>query len=187
MSSQKPGASGLLALDWNNGNRTILVDSRLTGLLLGQTLHTAAHEVYRAYIEATAFGALTIIKRIEEYGVAVKEVVTTGGLATKNATLMQIYADVLNRPIKVARSEQTCALGAAIFAATAAGAGQVGELQARMTGYRDKVYHPVPENVAVYEELYALYRTLHDAFGTSSGADVSGVMKQLLSIRERQR
>ena len=84
MTQQKPGASGLLALDWNNGNRTILTDARLTGLLIGQTLHTEAHEIYRAYIEATAFGALTIIRRIEEYGVPVNEVISTGGLSLKN-------------------------------------------------------------------------------------------------------
>lgn len=188
MSHQKPGATGLLALDWNNGNRTILVDHRLTGLLIGQTLHTEAHEIYRAYIEATAFGALTIIKRIEDYGVPVKEVVNTGGLSIKNETLMQIYADIIGRPMKVSRSEQTCALGAAIFGAAAAGVASVAELQSKVTATREKVYHPIPENQAVYAELYALYRTLHDAFGS---ADWSGslhhVMKQLLEIRERQR
>lgn len=188
MSHQKPGATGLLALDWNNGNRTILVDHRLTGLLIGQTLHTEAHEIYRAYIEATAFGALTIIMRIEDYGVPVKEVVNTGGLSIKNETLMQIYADIIGRPMKVSRSEQTCALGAAIFGAAAAGVASVAELQSKVTATREKVYHPIPENQAVYAELYALYRTLHDAFGT---ADWSGslhhVMKQLLEIRERQR
>ena len=104
-----------MKVDWNNGNRTVLVDTRLTGLLLGQTLHTQAHEIYRALIEATAFGALTIINRLEEYGVVVAEVVTTGGLAVKNAALMQIYADVLNRPMKISRSDQTCALGRQVF------------------------------------------------------------------------
>ena len=102
IADSSPGSSGLLALDWNNGNRTILVDTRLSGLLLGQTLHTEAHEIYRAYIEATAFGALTIIHRMEEYGISIHEVITTGGLAVKNATLMQIYADILGRPLKVA-------------------------------------------------------------------------------------
>jgi L-ribulokinase len=188
MSLEKPGAGGLLALDWNNGNRTILVDQRLTGLLVGQTLHTKAHEVYRAYIEATAFGALTIIKRIEEHGVPVNEIINTGGLSIKNETLMQIYADVSGRPMKVSRSEQTCALGAAIFGAAAAGVGAVADIQAKVSATREKVYQPIPENVAVYAELYALYRTLHDAFGT---ADWSGnlhhVMKKLLVIRERQR
>ena len=188
MAGQKPGATGLLSLDWNNGNRTILVDHRLTGLLIGQTLHTEAHEIYRAYIEATAFGALTIINRIEEYGVKVSEVINTGGLSIKNATLMQIYADILGRPMKVSRSEQTCALGAAIFGAVAAGAGDLAQLQATMTATREKVYEPIPENVAVYAELYELYRTLHDAFGTHGWCGhLHHVMKHLLGIRERQR
>lgn len=188
MSAQKPGATGLLALDWNNGNRTVLVDHRLTGLLIGQTLHTKAHEIYRAYIEATAFGALTIINRIEEYGVQVKEVVNTGGLSIKNATLMQIYADIIGRPMKVSQSEQTCALGAAIFGAVAAGAGELSALQGSMTATREKVYYPIPENQAVYAELYELYRTLHDAFGVNGcTGSLYPVMKKLLEIRERQR
>jgi L-ribulokinase len=188
MSEEKPGASGLLALDWNNGNRTVLVDHRLTGLLLGQTLHTKAHEIYRALIEATAFGALTIIQRIEEHGVPVREVINTGGLSIKNETLMQIYADAINRPMKVSRSEQTCALGAAIFGAAAAGAGTVAEIQACVTASRERVYHPIPENAAVYAELYELYRKLHDAFGTTSwSGNLHGVMKRLLDIRDRQR
>ena len=188
MAGQKPGATGLVALDWNNGNRTILVDHRLTGLLVGQTLHTEAHEIYRAYIEATAFGALTIINRIEEHGVPVLEVINTGGLSIKNETLMQIYADVLGRPMKVSRSEQTCALGAAIFGAAAAGAGDLATLQAAMTATREKVFHPIAENHAVYAELYEIYRTLHDAFGTRTwSGSLHPVMKKLLDIRERQR
>lgn len=188
LSAMKPGASGLLALDWNNGNRTVLVDHRLTGLLLGQTLHTEAHEIYRAYIEATAFGALAIINRIEEYGVPVKEVVNTGGLSVKNEALMQIYADILGRPMKVSRSEQTCALGAAIFGAAAAGAGSVAEIQSRVTATRDKTYQPIAENHAVYRRLYDLYRTLHDAFGTAEWSGKLGhVMKRLLEIRDQQR
>ncbi len=187
MAGKKPGATGLLALDWNNGNRTILVDVRLTGLLLGQTLHTEAHEIYRAYIEATAFGALTIIKRVEEYGVKVEEVINTGGLSIKNATLMQCYADIIGKPMKVSQSEQTCALGAAIFGAAAAGVDEVGALQAKVTATREKVYYPIPENQAVYAELYALYRTLHDAFGTAEWSGKLGhVMKELLDIRARQ-
>ena len=187
MEGQKPGSTGLLALDWNNGNRTILVDVRLTGLLLGQTLHTEAHEIYRAYIEATAFGALTIIKRVEEYGVKIDEVVNTGGLSIKNAALMQIYADIIGKPMKVSQSEQTCALGAAIFGAVAAGAGTWQDLQSKVTAIREKVYHPIPENVAVYRELYALYRDVHDAFGTTEwSGKLSHVMKQLLDIRARQ-
>lgn len=187
MAAQKPGASGLLALDWNNGNRTVLVDVRLTGLLLGQTLHTEAHEIYRAYIEATAFGALTIIRRVEEYGVEVREIINTGGLSIKNATLMQCYADIIGKPMKVSRSEQTCALGAAIFGAVAAGVAGIGELQTRVTATRDRVYLPIPENQAVYAELYELYRTLHDAFGTAAWqGNLAHVMKRLLEIRSRQ-
>lgn len=187
MAAQKPGATGLLALDWNNGNRTILVDVRLTGLLLGQTLHTEAHEVYRAYIEATAFGALTIIKQVEQYGVRIDEIVNTGGLAIKNHTLMQIYADVIGKPMKVSQSEQTCALGAAIFGATAAGVDTLANVQSKVTATREKVFYPIPENQAVYAELYVLYRTLHDAFGTTDfSGKVNRVMKDLLDIRARQ-
>ena len=116
-----PGESGLLALDWNNGNRTILVDQRLTGLLAGQTLYTTPAEIYRALIEATAFGALAIINRFEEYGVKIGQIVNCGGIAEKNPLVMQIYADVTGRPMKVSRSAQTCALGAAIAGAVVAG------------------------------------------------------------------
>ena len=182
----KPGQTGLLALDWNNGNRTILTDVRLTGLLLGQTLHTQAHEVYRAYIEATAFGALTIIKRMEEFNVSVDEVVCTGGLSLKNDTLMQIYADVLDRPMKVSASEQTCALGAAMLAAVAAGHDTLTNLQERIVSYSDRVYHPNPENVIVYGKIYTLYRTLHDAFGKTDWSGSMGhIMKELLDIRDQ--
>ncbi len=185
MSAQRPGQSGLMALDWNNGNRTILVDARLTGLLIGQTLHTQAHEIYRAYIEATAFGALTIIKRVEEHGVAVREIINTGGLAIKNETLMQIYADVIGKPMKVSRSEQTCALGAAIFGAAAAGADSVAEIQARVTATREKVFTPNPDNQRVYANLYEVYRKLHDAFGTREwSGQLNDVMKRLLEIRD---
>ena len=191
--AQKPGGHGLLALDWNNGNRTILVDVRLSGLLLGQTLHTEAHEVYRALIEATAFGALTIVKRIEEYGVPVKEIVNCGGLAAKNPLLMQIYADVTGRPMKVSRSDQTCALGAALFGAVAAGknAGgfaNVAEAQAALCGVRGTVYRPAPSAHKAYGELYGLYRQLHDAFGTREWSGrLNRVMKELIALRERQR
>ncbi len=184
----KPGETGLLALDWNNGNRTILVDVRLTGMILGQTLHTQAHEIYRALIEATAFGALTIIKRMEEYGVAVEEVVNTGGLAVKNATLMQTYADIIGRPLKVAASDQTCALGAAIFGAACSGEIELAEAQAKVCRMRDRVYEPIPENQAVYAKLYELYRTLHDAFGTAEwSGKIDHVMKDLIALRQEQR
>ncbi|MEC9327294.1 MAG: ribulokinase [Verrucomicrobiota bacterium] len=188
MSESSPGSSGLLALDWNNGNRTILVDVRLSGLLVGQTLQTKAHEIYRAYIEATAFGALTIINRIEEYGVPINEVVTTGGLAVKNDTLMQIYADVLNRPLKVAISDQTCAVGAALFGASCSGEYKISELQENCFKVREEIYNPNPDHVAVYKDLYSLYLELHDSFGTGEWqGNLSGIMKKLIGIREAQR
>jgi L-ribulokinase len=179
----------LLALDWNNGNRTILVDVRLSGLLLGQTLHTEAHEIYRALVEATAFGALTIIRRIEEYGVPVKEIVNCGGLAVKSPFLMQVYADITGRPMKVSRSDQTCALGASLFGAVAAGAfPDVAAAQQAMCGVRERVYTPDPANHEVYGQIYHLYRRLHDAFGTQDwSGQLNGVMKQLIAIREKQR
>lgn len=186
----KPGQSGLLALDWNNGNRTILVDQRLTGLLVGQTLHTRPEEIYRALIEATAFGALTIINRFEEYGVKVSEVINCGGIAEKNPLLMQIYADVTGRQMNISRSAQSCALGSCIAGAVAAGkkAGgydNVPEAQAAMCGIKDTTYKPIPENHKTYTKLYALYKQLHDAFGTK---DYSGklvnVMKKLLDIKD---
>ena len=189
----RPGQTGLLALDWNNGNRTILTDTRLTGLILGQTLHTTAHEIYRALIESTAFGALTIINRLEEYGVNVQEVVNTGGLAVKNAALMQIYADVIGRPMKISRSDQTCALGAAIFGAIAAGTVESGydsvaDAQRALCRLRETVYQPNPANHALYVRLYGLYRQLHDAFGTQQWSGHLGhVMKELLNLRDEVR
>jgi len=181
----RPGRSGLLALDWNNGNRTVLVDPLLTGLVLGQTLHTTPAEVYRALIEATAFGALKIIDRMEQYGVEVKEVVACGGIAEKSDLTMQIYADVFNRPVKVSRSAQTCALGSAIFGSVAAGVyATVGEAQAAMTGIKERVYCPEPDSVATYRRLYALYTQLHDAFGTREWTgNLGSVMKDLIAIR----
>jgi L-ribulokinase len=188
LSQLKPGETGLLALDWNNGNRTILVDVRLTGLILGQTLHTEAHEIYRALIEATAFGALTIIRRMEEHGIQIDRVVNTGGLSLKNASLMQIYADILGRPLRVAASEQTCALGAALFGAVCGGSVSLGEVQRNCCRMRDLEYRPIPENEVVYREIYALYRTLHDAFGVADWQGrLSHVMKDLIAIRQRQR
>ncbi len=185
----RPGASGLLALDWNNGNRTILVDQRLTGLLIGQTLYTTPAEVYRALIEATAFGALTIINRFEEYGVKISQVVNCGGIAEKSAITMQIYADVTGRPMKVSRSAQTCALGSAVAAAVVAGAHpSFAVAQKKMTGLKPKVYRPNAKAHATYQELYALYKQLHDAFGTRDwNGNLYGVMKQLLEIRGRTR
>ena len=188
----KPGESGLLGLDWNNGNRTILVDVRLTGLLLGQTLYTQAHEIYRALIEATAFGALAIIDRIEENGVKINDIINCGGLAIKNPLLMQIYADVTGRPMKVSKSEQTPALGAAIFAAVSAGKEisgfeSVEQAQSAMTGTA-QTYLPIRENNEIYKKIYILYRRLHDAFGTKGeNEDMYNVMKDLLDIRDKVR
>ena len=188
-----PGESGLLALDWNNGNRTVLVDQRLTGLLLGQTLYTTPAEIYRALIEATAFGALTIISRFEEYGLKVDEIVNCGGIAEKNPLVMQIYADVTGRPIKISRSAQTCALGAAIAGAVVAGKAAGGysnypDAQKAMTGLKSRVFKPNPAAHAVYKELYSLYRKLHDAFGTQqTTGNLYDVMKRLIEIRNRAR
>lgn len=184
-----PGASGLLALDWNNGNRTVLVDPRLTGLLLGQTLHTTAAEVYRALVEATAFGALTIINRFERYGVQVREVVNCGGIAEKNPLVMQIYADVCNRPMKVSRSAQTCALGSAIFGAVVGGAYKTtSAAQRKMTGTKPQVYRPNRKAVKTYARLFSIYTDLHDAFGgVRTDVDLGGTMKQLIAIRDAAR
>ena len=185
----KAGESGLLALDWNNGNRTILVDQRLTGLLAGQTLYTTPAEIYRALIEATAFGALTIINRFEEYGVKIGQVVNCGGIAEKNPVVMQIYADVTGRPMKVSRSAQTCALGSAIAAAVVAGAHKnYAAAQKAMTGLKPRIFKPDPKAHAVYKELYTLYRQIHDAFGTKEwNGNLHGVMKRLIEIRSRAR
>jgi len=191
-SKLKPGRSGLLALDWNNGNRTILVDQRLTGLLIGQTLHTRPEEIYRALIEATAFGALTIIERFEEYGIAIEEVINCGGIAEKNPLVMQIYADVTGKEMKIARSAQTCALGAAMAGAVAAGEADGGyanfsQAQTAMVGVKKRTFKPNPKAHAVYMELYKLYRQLHDAFGTKKqSGSLYNVMKDLLDLRERQ-
>jgi L-ribulokinase len=183
------GESGLLALDWNNGNRTILVDQRLTGLLVGQTLYTTPAEIYRALIEATAFGALTIINRFEEYGVKIEQVVNCGGIAEKNPVVMQIYADVTGRPMKVSRSAQTCALGSAVAAAVVAGVHKdFAAAQKAMTGLKPRAFKPDPKAHAVYRELYPLYRQMHDAFGTKEwNGNLYGVMKQLIEIRNRVR
>ncbi|MBN2069233.1 MAG: ribulokinase [Opitutales bacterium] len=187
----KPGAAGLLALDWNNGNRTVLVDQRLTGLILGQTLHTSQAEIYRALIEATAYGARMIIERLEAYGVPIQTIVCCGGIAEKDPLTMQIYADVTGRTMRVSRSAQTCALGAAIGAAVVAGSGNGGyddydSAQAAMTGLKDMVYTPIEENHAVYNRLFKLYKDVHDAFGGVCTNDLGHVMKELLDIKETQ-
>jgi len=184
----RPGASGLVALDWNNGNRTVLVDPLLTGLLVGQTLHTTAAEAYRALIEATAFGALMIIERLEEYGVKVLEVMNCGGIAEKSALTMQIYASVMNRPMKVSSSSQTCALGSAIFGAVVGGAyPDAQSAQAKMVAPATTVYAPDPYAAGVYAELFEVYKALHDGFGGVAKVDMGSVMKRLIQIRDRAR
>ncbi len=191
--SIRPGESGLLALDWHNGNRTVLVDQRLSGLIVGLTLHSSPAQIYRTLIESTAIGARMIMERLEEYSVPVKRVVNCGGISARNPMAMQIYADVMNRPIAISRSLQTCALGSAIAGAVVAGKTKGGydtfetAIQA-MTGVRDRVFQPRPAAVTVYEKLFALYRKMHDAFGIANQSlDLSDVMKQLLNIRDHVR
>lgn len=183
----KPGQSGLIALDWWNGNRSVLVDMDLTGMILGMTLTTLPEEIYRALIEATAYGTRMIVDTFEKHGVHIDSLYACGGIAKKNPMMMQIYADVLHREIRIARSSQTCAVGAAIFGAVAAGKDRGGyddifEASRAMGGVDEKFYTPNPESSAVYDELYAEYELLHDYFGRGG----NNVMKRLKRIRERQ-
>ena len=183
-----PGESGLLAIDWWNGNRSVLVDADLTGVILGMTLATTPEEIYRALIEATAFGTRVIIDAFESKGLAIEELYACGGLPERNQLLMQIYADVTGRNIKVARSSQTPALGSAMFGAVAAGPKAGGyatitEAAARMAGLKDVVYRPDPDRAVIYEELYREYVQLHDYFGRGP----NDVMKRLKALRARVR
>lgn len=182
-----PGESGLVALDWNNGNRTVLVDPLLSGLVVGQSLHTTRAEIYRALIEGTAFGARIIVERLVEYGVPVERIVCAGGIAEKNPMLMQIYADVTGREMRVADSSQSCALGSAVAAAVVAGAHPDYRSATRaMTRLKDLVYRPDPLAHATYTELFQVYRQLHDAFGgVNAAADLGGVMRELRRIRQQ--
>ena len=182
-----PGSSGLLALDWNNGNRNVLADPLLTGLLVGQTLRTTPPQIYRALIESTAFGALRIVRQIEEAGVPVEQIIVCGGIADKNPLVLQIYADVLGRPIKVSRSQETCALGAAIFGAVVGGAhANTDQAIKAMTGSPRAIYRPFEAAQETYRELYELYIDLHDAFGRpKSEGSLHHVMKRLIEIRQR--
>ncbi|MGW2248926.1 ribulokinase [Kitasatospora sp. NPDC001660] len=167
--AQPVGAHGLVALDWMNGNRSTLVDHHLSGVIAGLTLATRPEEIYRALLEATAFGTRVIVEALERGGVPVTEFVVTGGLK-KNELLMQIYADVLRRPVSVAESEQGSALGSAIHAAVAAGAYQdVRTAAAAMGRVRPAAYRPDHVSADVYDRLFAEYRALHDHFGL--GAD----------------
>ena len=180
----RPGESGLLALDWWNGNRSVLVDVDLTGMLLGATLLTKPEEIYRALIEATAYGTRIIVETFEESGVAVDEIVATGGLPERNRLLMQIYADITGREFKVAASKQAGALGSAMFGAVAAGKAAGGydtifEAAQHMAHLKNEVFRPIPENQAVYDKLYAEYRILHDYFGRGD----NDVMKRLKRVK----
>jgi L-ribulokinase len=176
----KPGQSGLLALDWENGNRNILCDQQLTGLIMGMTLHTTQAEIFRALIEATAFGARKIIDRLEEHGIEINEIVCCGGIAEKNPMLMQIYADILGRKLLISNSAESCAMGAAVFGAVAAGKFENAEAaQEKICSFKDRIYEPQPEAQKVYNKLYGLYTELHDSFGTGEHA---AVMKKLGNI-----
>jgi L-ribulokinase len=180
---QKPGQSGLLALDWWNGNRSTLVDADLTGLLIGATLATRAPEIYRALIEATAYGTRTIIEAFERRGIAIHDLVAAGGLPEKNALLVQIYADVTGKPIYLAGSPQTPALGAAMHAAVAAGIYPTIKDAATVMGkLKDEVIRPIAAHQAVYDRLYAEYKTLYDYFGRGANQ----AMKHLKRIKLEQ-
>lgn len=177
---QRPGQHGLLALDWWNGNRSILVDADLTGLLIGANLATTAPDIYRALIEATAYGTRIIIDSFEQRGIPVNELVLAGGLPEKNKMLVQIYADVTGKPLYFAGSAQAPALGSAMHAAVAAGV--YPDIQAaaeKMGKLKDEVVRPITSNEIIYNRLYTEYRTLYDYFGRGA----NNVMKTLKRIK----
>lgn len=181
----KPGESGLVALDWWNGNRSVLVDVDLTGMIAGMSLITKPEEIYRALIEATAFGTRMIIETFEENGVPVNEFYAAGGIAEKNAFVMQIYADVIKREIRISGSPQAPALGSAMFGAVAAGKADGGfdtimDAARVMAKVKEQTYRPIGENTAIYDRLFAEYRILHDYFGRGA----NDVMKRLKAIRK---
>ena len=172
---KRPGEGGLLSLDWHNGNRTILVDPRLTGLLVGCTLHTTRADVYRSLIESTAFGARMIIERVRAFGVPIRRIVCAVGISEKNPLIMLIYSDVTGCTLLVAGSSQACALGAAVGAAVLAGAHRdFPTAQRAMTRLKKKRYRPDARNRKLYNRLYRNYTALHDGFGgRSAGARTS--------------
>jgi L-ribulokinase len=158
----------------------VLVDVELGGLLVGMTLATRAEHVYRALLEATAYGQRVIVEAFEGRGVPVTTLVAAGGLPRKNPLLMQIYADVLNRPIHLVASDQAPALGAAMHAAVAAGAyPDIAAAAERMGGLSDEVYRPIPDHAEVYDALYRDYLYLHDLLGRAGRDESAGVMKRL--------
>ena len=177
-----PAESGLLALDWWNGNRSILVDADLSGLLIGQTLATRPHEIYRALLEATAFGTRQIIEAFTSQGVIIEELIACGGLASKNPLMLQIYSDVTGRLIKVAASDQASALGAAMYGAVAANVhSDITQASRKMAKVRKKVYRPKTSNKKVYDKLYLEYTKLHDQFGRDSNS----TMKILKALKNK--
>jgi len=178
------GSNGVLALDWWNGNRSTLMDADLSGMLIGLTLNTKPEEIYRALIEATAFGTLTIIDNHVNQGIAIDELYATGGLAEKNDLLMQIYADVTGREIKVAESSQAAALGAAIIGTVAAGKSNNGydsfeDAVKAMAKLKDVKYIPNERNREMYQKVYSEYKKLYKEFGTG----IMKTMKNLKNIR----
>ena len=182
----KPGQSGLAALDWWNGNKTPFVDGRLSGVLAGCTLGTKPEEIYRALIEATAFGTRRIVDLYEEAGAQIEEIIASGGIAEKNPLFLQIYADVLGKRIRVSATEQTAAVGSAVYASVAAGAAGGGyetlqEAVERMSRIHEKAYEPDPENQKTYQELYELYKELSGLFDPGKNT----VLAKLLEIKSR--
>jgi L-ribulokinase len=180
----KPGQSGLVALDWWNGNRSVLVDVDLTGLLLGMSLATKPEEIYRALIEATAFGTRVIVEAFQENNVPIHELVACGGLPEKNQLLMQIYSDVMGMPFKVSASKQTPALGSAMFGAVAAGKAAGGydsiyDAARKMAHLKDKYYQPNMDNKAIYDRIFAEYKLMHDYFGRGK----NDVMERLKALK----
>lgn len=165
-SAQKIGQHGLVALDWFNGNRSVLSDSNLSGLIIGLNLTTAPEDIYRAIIEANAFGCRVIIDNYQSGGIPVNKIIASGGIALKNPLLMQIMADVLNRPISVSESTQSAALGSAIYAACACDIFPDIHTACKVCSAPIyKTYFPQPENVKEYDSLFKKYLYLHDLFG----------------------
>ncbi|VXC01598.1 ribulokinase [Arthrobacter sp. 8AJ] len=180
-SRQAIGEHGLIALDWHSGNRSVLVDHELSGIVVGQTLATRPEDTYRALLEATAFGTRTIVDAFRDAGVPVKEFIVAGGLL-KNRLLMQIYADATGLQLSTIGSEQGPALGSAIHAAVAAGEyADIRAAAAAMGAEPGEVYTPIPENAAAYEELFQEYKALHDYFGRGG----NDVMHRLKAIQRK--